>query len=462
MSKEQEDKKAEEIMDFRYSIIAELLNPYMARVERRNCMREKAKRQHEIPYSNRTRVSYECIKKWYTTFQRFGKEGLRPNARSDKGRCRVLQAEEAASFLEYLEKNPELTAKSAYRTLKDEGVVHTEISKSALSRLVLAADLHRQNRLRAKEQTPTLKFAFKYPLECVQADMMHAFEVPDEREKRKRAILLLLLDDATRRAVYGAFSFREGSLEFEYALRHVLLAHGRIGRLFVDNGSAFVSSETLRILSILGIPLIHSRVGHPASRGKVERIFRTVRDQFLRPLHKESIRSLADLNARFHTWLESEYHRSPHRGLGGRTPLEAWLQNAHSVIHLDPTVDLDEIFKHEVRRRVYGDCTFTLDGVLYEVPPVLKGKNITVRFNPFEATRKLELLCEKKAYGQARVVDTYANTRVKRTLRNDPDSGLSERDQAGRHPKSPTASPTKAAFSASKLYPPKGDSHDHP
>jgi hypothetical protein len=27
----------------------------------------------------------------------------------------VLQAEEAASFLEYLEKNPELTAKSAYR-----------------------------------------------------------------------------------------------------------------------------------------------------------------------------------------------------------------------------------------------------------------------------------------------------------------------------------------------------------
>ena len=63
MSKEQQDKKAEEIMDFRYSIIAELLNPYMARVERRNLMHEKAKRQHEIPYSNRTRVSYECIKK---------------------------------------------------------------------------------------------------------------------------------------------------------------------------------------------------------------------------------------------------------------------------------------------------------------------------------------------------------------------------------------------------------------
>jgi transposase InsO family protein len=382
---------------------------------------------------------------------------LRPKVRSDKGKCRTLQAEEAASFLEYLERNPELSAKAAYRTLKAEGVVHTDISKSALSRLVCAAGLTRHSRLRSREQTLQLKFAFKYPLECVQADMMHAFELADERGKRKRTILLVLLDDATRRVLYGAFSFREGSLEFEYALRHVLLSHGRIGRLFCDNGAPFVSSETLRILSILGIPLIHSRVGYAASRGKVERLFRTIRDQFIRPLHKESIRSLADLNARFHTWLESEYHRSPHRGLGGRTPLEAWLQNAHHVIYLDPTIDLEEIFKHEVRRRVYADCTFTLNGVLYEVPAVLKGKNVTVRFNPFAAARTLELFCDKKSYGEARVVDTYANTRVKRTLWNDPDSGLSERDHAGRHPKHLAASPTRAALSASKLYPQKGE-----
>ena len=146
----------------------------------------------------------------------------------------MFQAEEAAAFLEYLERNPELTAKAAYRTLKAEGVVRTEISKSALSRLVLAAGLARHSRLRSTQQTLQLKFAFKYPLECVQADMMHAFELVDERGKRKRTILLVLLDDATRRVLYGAFSFREGSLEFEYALRHVLLSHGRIGRLFCD------------------------------------------------------------------------------------------------------------------------------------------------------------------------------------------------------------------------------------
>ncbi len=171
----------------------------------------------------------------------------------------------------------------------------------------------------------------------------------------------------------------------------------------------------------------------------------------MRPLDKDSVRSLADLNARFHTWLETEYHRSPHRGLDGKTPLEAWLEKAHHIIHLDPTVDLDEIFKHEIRRRVYSDCTFTMDGVLYEVPVVLKGKNIKVRFNPFQVPRTLELVYEKRGYGEARVVDTYANTRVKRTQRNDPDSGLSPSQHPGRPPKHPPTSPTRAALSASTL-----------
>ena len=456
MDKEQREHKREAIMDFRYSIIAELLNPYLSRTDRRTLMREKANRKYEIPYSNRDHLSVECMQKWYEAFRRDGKEGLRPKQRSDTGVCRVLSAEEASLFLEYLEQNPELTAKAAYRKLQDQGVIHSEISRSSLSRLVVSAGLQRPTRMQSKEQRRQLKFAFRYPLECVQADFMYACEVPDEKGKRKRTKLLVILDDATRRVVYSIFSHREDSLIFEYGLKHVLLSHGRIGKIFCDNGAPFISSETARILSILGIPLIHSTVRYAAGRGKVERIFRTIRDGFLRPLDKESLRSPADLNARFHTWLETEYHRSPHRGLQGKTPLEAWLEHAHHIIHIDPTVDLDEVFKHEIRRRVYRDCTFTCDGVLYEVPSVLKGKNIRVRFDPFRTQRTMEVVYEKRSYGNARAVDTYANTRVKRARRNDPDSGLSSSGQPGRPPKHPPASPTRAALSASTLNLEKG------
>ena len=456
MDNEQREHKAQAIMDFRYSIIAELLNPYLSRADRRELMREKANRQYEIPYSNRDRISVGCMQKWYQAFSCYGKEGLRPKQRSDTGICRVLSAEEASAFLEYLEQNPELTAKAAYRKLQDQGVIRSQISKSALSRLVVSAGLQRPVRMQSKEQRQQLKFAFRYPLECVQADFMHGCEVPDEKGKRKRTKLLVILDDATRRVVYSIFAHRESSLVFEYGLKHVLLSHGRMGKVFCDNGAPFVSSETARILSILGIPLIHSTVRYASGRGKVERIFRTIRDGFLRPLDTESLRSLADLNARFHTWLETEYHRRPHRGLRGKTPLETWLEHAHHIIHIDSTVDLDEIFKHEIRRRVYRDCTFTAEGVLYEVASVLKGRNIKVRFDPFQTQRTMEVVYENRSYGHARVVDTYANTRVKRTRRNDPDSGLSSSGQPGRPRQHPPASPTRAALSASTFNLKKG------
>jgi RHS repeat-associated protein len=43
----------------------------------------------------------------------------------------------------------------------------------------------------------------------------------------------------------------------------------------------FVSRQLLRACAVLGIRLVHSAPGQPEGRGKIERFFRTVRDQFL-------------------------------------------------------------------------------------------------------------------------------------------------------------------------------------
>ncbi len=74
-----------------------------------------------------------------------------------------------------------------------------------------------------------------------------------------------------------------------------------------------------------------------------------------------------------------------------------------------------------------------------------------MRFGPFQSPRKLELLYEGRSYGEAHVVDTYANTRVKRDRRDDPAAGLNAREPAGRPPKKPANSPTRAALAASRL-----------
>ena len=42
-----------------------------------------------------------------------------------------------------------------------------------------------------------------------------------------------------------------------------------------------MDKKLLRACASLGIRLVHPRPGQPAGRGKIERFFRTVRDQFL-------------------------------------------------------------------------------------------------------------------------------------------------------------------------------------
>ena len=52
-------------------------------------------------------------------------------------------------------------------------------------------------------------------------------------------------------------------------------------QVYVDNGAAYVASPLLRTCAVLGVRLVHSKPRRPEGRGKIERFFRTVRDQFL-------------------------------------------------------------------------------------------------------------------------------------------------------------------------------------
>jgi len=418
MNKEERELYVAEIADFRFGVIADLLNTHLARGELDDLVKQKAKMKHRIPYSKRTDIGAGCIRKWLFLYRKYGKDGLKPKLRKDAGVPKALSPHESALILSTLETRPYLTAASVVKLLQQEGKIGSAVSKSSLSRLVIASGLTRNERVKIKDDEQNLKFDFFYPLDCVQADDLHAFPVPDKKNNKRKAILMAFIDDATRRIVYADFSFSERSLAFEIGIKHILKAHGRIGQLYVDNGSPFVSNHTKRILDILRIRICHSRPGIPKGRGKIERFFRTVRDQFLRPLDEASIKSIEDLNIRFHTWLESEYHRNPHRGIGKRTPLEAWLECTKYITVMDASIDLDRVFYHVQYRKVYKDSTFTLDGVLYETQSILSGSKIKLSYDPVPERRRVFVELGGKDYGEARPVDSFANAHVIRNKNN--------------------------------------------
>jgi len=409
-------QRVQKIMDFRQSIVAELANPYMDQGNLKKLIREKAAISYEMPWSEKNSISPGTIHKWLESYRHKGKEGLRPKRRSDRGKSRAISESDEILFTEFLRANPQLTATIAWKKLYDEGKLESQITASTLSRIVIAHRLEREQRLADQVLEKCLKFEFFYPLECVQADCLHGPLIPDGKKGQVKAILIAFIDDATRRIVYAEFTASEHSLAFEKGIRHILASQGNIGKIYVDNGSTFVSNQTQRILDTLQIQLIHSTPHRPQGRGKIERFFRTVRDSFLRPLDIQSVTGFDDINLRFRTWLEAEYHRTPHSSLADRkTPLECWIEKARHLKPINQQLDLDSVFFHECCRRVAGDNTVTINSVLYEVPAILSRKRITLRFNPHQCSTKVQAWFDGKNYGDCRQVDSYANTKVKRS-----------------------------------------------
>ena len=165
----------------------------------------------------------------------------------------------------------------------------------------------------------------------------------------------------------------------------------------------------------LGIALIHARPHQPQGKGKIERWFRSVRGAFLTQLGEADTQNLEVLNRRLWAYIEGEYHHTPHRGLDGKTPLEQWALKGEDVRFVGRSVDLDDLFLFEAKRRVAKDRTVSLNGRLYEVDALLVGETVVLRFDPSASpARKIEVTHDGQAAGYATRLDAYANSAIRR------------------------------------------------
>ena len=109
---------------------------------------------------------------------------------------------------------------------------------------------------------------------------------------------VLTVDDASRICCHGQFFAEENSPAFKVALKRAFYKRGLPQMLYVDNGSIYSSAELTAICNRLGVRLCHTPVRDGAAKGKVERFFRTVRDQFLvRQLDLSSIDELCAISS---------------------------------------------------------------------------------------------------------------------------------------------------------------------
>ena len=431
---------------FRYGLIAEFAHVALNTPGLYAKLQHKANQSYAIPGSTRTRVAAETLRDWLKSYRRGGFDALLPKPRTDRGRSRALPPAMAESLLGLKEELPELSIPQLIRLAFERGIANDSQSlpRATVHRLFSHAGLMRKSAQHSGQDRR--RFAFAYAGELWMSDVMHGPTVAiGDRGQRRKTYLIAFLDDATRVIPYAAFALAENTQAFLPIFKQALQRRGWPARLYVDNGANYRSQHLALVCAKLGIALIHSRPHRPEGRGKQERWFRTVRAQFLTRITPVDTESLDALNRRLWTWVEGEYHQTPHAGLQGRTPLDQWALCAERVRMLDIHLDLDALFLFETKRRVQRDRTVSLNGTVFEVDAALVGETITLRFDPAAPpARGVEVWHHDKFIARATPLDAYANCFVRR---NRPSRTLD--------PDSKPPSPRPSGLSLRNLAPPK-------
>jgi transposase InsO family protein len=353
----------------------------LQRGELKATLQNLASRDYDIPGSRNSRLSEKTIEAWYYAWRRGGIEALVPKPRSDRGQSK-LAPEVQAAILAAKRENPRRSIRGIRRLLESRGTVAKEtLSRSAIHRLLQAQGLSRSQGS-ASEPEEHRAYVAEYAGDIWYGDVMHGPRVPMGGGQRK-AYLVSLMDDASRLIVHSAFRSGETALDIEGVLKQAVLKRGLPVKLVIDNGPAYRAKTLQAVCARLGIHLVYCRPYAPEGKGKLERWHRTFRDQFLSELDTTRLRDLSDLNARLWAWLEQVYHRAPHSGLDGRTPLQRYQQDLPRLRTLGSlAARLDALFYHRVERKVRKDGTVSYQGQRFEVPYTLSGLSVRLVVDP--------------------------------------------------------------------------------
>lgn len=399
------DAKAEKLALFRYGLIAPLVLEPLARGELTRRAEEIASRQYEIPDSKRRALSIDTLLEWAKRYRHGGFEALAPKPRQDRGRPRALTPQ-LASLIERLKReNPHRTGTTLLRELAlSAGQDEPPVSASTLYRFLKQHGLSERQLLASP---PRKKFEAEFANQIWQADMLFGPWVERPGGGRMQVFLHATLDDASRLIPHAQFYASQGLEAALDCLRQAMAARGVPVRLYIDNAKIYRSPQLARIAASLGTLIIHSRPYQPEGRGKIERCFRTLREQFLANLDPKRRLSLDELNERLQAWIESVYHRSEHSAIG-TTPLLRWQRDIEHVRQLPPGADLRRLFWHRLDRLVRRDSTFLLRSRLYEAPAHLAGHTVEVRFDPVEGG-EVEVWFQGQLQAVARRLDPVVN-----------------------------------------------------
>jgi len=373
-------RRAQEIALWRWTLVGPAMDPALTPRQRGQVVRALAAREHDGPDGKkRVSVSRRTLDRWVVARRDGGFEALVPEPRQCAPRTDADVVELAVGLKM---ENPQRTAAQVRRILAAR--LGWAPSERAIQRWFAARELG----TRPGGQPPEAfgRFEADAVNEIWTADLMNGPAVAG-----RDCHLAGIIDDRSRFLTAARFVRRPDAVRFAAVLRAAVAAHGVPRILYTDHGSAFVDSSLERACAVLGIKLTHSQPGRPMGRGKIERVFETIQQQFLVEVTgddahpaRHPVSSLEELNGLLDAWVRTVCHARVHSETG-QAP-QARRAAAAPLPPPDPAL-LKQAFSWSAVRLVRKTATVSVEGNVYSVDPFLAGRKVELVFDPFDMTR---------------------------------------------------------------------------
>lgn len=373
-----EQDKKHDIALMRYSVISPLITGLQEDFPSLDAFfRDASLKGVTAPDGSVRKYAPGTIEKWYRAYKQGGFDALLPIGRSDAGKPRKLD-DEIQEQIRYLKTNyPRMSAAAIFRQLQDNGSIrHGEISESTINRYI--------NLLALEMKTTTNQDMRRYErphineVWCGDSSVGPYLRTTDG--KKHKLYIIALIDDASRFITGIDIFFNDNFVNLMSVMKSAVAKYGRPKLFNFDNGSAYKNKQMELLAARIGSTLNYCRPYTPTAKAKIERWFRTMKDQWMASLDIRDFHSLDELRGNLLAWVHL-YNNTPHASLKGKTPQDRFFSEPEQI-HRLPQEQLDKDFLLEIERRVSSDSVIVIDQVEYEVDFRFAKQRIRLRYSP--------------------------------------------------------------------------------
>ncbi len=371
------DETRQKIALFRYGIIAPVVSgTYDEGKSIKGFFRDAASKVYTNPSGEETKVSASTLERWYYAYNKGGFDALIPMRRCDTGKSRKID-EDIMEQIRFLKKEyPRIPATLIHQKLLDNGTINKgDISLSTVNRFV--------NQLKIECNYTNNKDMRRYErahineVWCGDTSFGPYLKIDG---KKKRTYIIALLDDASRYIIGIDIFFNDNFVNLMSVLKTAVTRYGKPKILNFDNGSSYKNKQIELLAARIGTTISYCAPYTPTSKAKIERWFKTMKDQWMSQLNMNDYSSIDQLRETLLTYVNN-YNQTIHSSLNGLCPQDRFFNESYLIKRLSEE-QLDTSFLLEYERRVSADNVVMIDEVEYEVPYRYSKQKIPLRYSP--------------------------------------------------------------------------------